>query len=199
MPARPGLPRVKSRPKPASSIHALRVEMRGIRPAIYREILVRSDVKLATLHRVLQACFGWYDGHLHMFLSDDRRITNAAEVEPGDEDEARVRVRDVLPAARSKLAYLYDFGDGWEVIVKTVRIRDFAPGPGLPTALLVGGERRGPPEDCGGIPGYEELCAAIADPKHPDRASMLERFGDVGFDPGAFPRDEIEAELRHIR
>ena len=83
--------------------------------------------------------------------------------------------------------------------VKTVRIRDFPPGSGLPAAMLVGGERRGPPEDCGGIPGYEELCAASADPKHPDRDAILERFGDVGFDPEAFPRDAIEAEFRHIR
>ncbi len=187
--------------RPDESLHALHVELLGIRPPIYREILVRSSVTLDRLHSLLLACFDWSGGHLHQFVVGDRLFTSADDgLDPGDEDEARVRLRDVLPRARSKLFYDYDFGDGWRIAVTTVRVRTFAPGgPRLPAAMLVDGARAAPPEDCGGIPGYEELCDAAADPNHPRREELLEWLDDEPFDPEAFPRDRIGARLAGFR
>lgn len=38
----------------------------------------------------------------------------------------------------------------------------------------VGGKRNAPPEDCGGLPGFYEILAAVADPDHPDHAEILD-------------------------
>lgn len=38
----------------------------------------------------------------------------------------------------------------------------------------VDGARRGPPEDVGGTPGFENFLDAIADPDHPDHAELTE-------------------------
>ena len=38
---------------------------------------------------------------------------------------------------------------------------------GTPPARLIDGARRGPLEDSGGFPGYEEIMDALADPSHP--------------------------------
>lgn len=49
----------------------------------------------------------------------------------------------------------------------------------------VAGERRCPPEDCGGIHGYAEFLQIIADPRHEDHKSTLLWAGGH-FDPEAF-------------
>jgi hypothetical protein len=37
-----------------------------------------------------------------------------------------------------------------------------------PPTRLIDGTRRGPLEEPGGFPGYEEIMAALADPTHPN-------------------------------
>lgn len=49
--------------------------------------------------------------------------------------------------------------------------------PPQPHARCLGGERAGPPEDCGGPWGYEHLLEAIADPRHESHADMREWLG----------------------
>ena len=61
--------------------------------------------------------------------------------------------------------------------------------------MCLGGERAGPPDDCGGVWGYENLLQAIADPKHEDHDDLLEWLGDE-FDPEAFDRDEVNTALK---
>jgi hypothetical protein len=53
--------------------------------------------------------------------------------------------------------------------------------PGVSYPRYIGGERNGPPEDCGGIPGFYELLEAITDPTHPSHAHLKEWAGD--YDP----------------
>jgi hypothetical protein len=51
---------------PASTqVYQLRAVLRGIRPLIWRRLLLRADSTIADLHRVLQLYFGWSDAHLH--------------------------------------------------------------------------------------------------------------------------------------
>jgi hypothetical protein len=102
--------------------------------------------------------------------------------------EAEVRLDEVLVEVGDTLLYEYDYGDGWEHRLKleavTDRADDDAP------AVCVDGRRAGPPEDCGGIGGYEAMLAAAADPSNPDHADALERveyyLGSSDFDPAHF-------------
>jgi hypothetical protein len=56
------------------------------------------------------------------------------------------------------------------------------------------GKRACPPEDCGGIWGYEELLETISNPKHPDHEDMLEWLGGE-FDPEEFDLEAINEDL----
>jgi hypothetical protein len=49
-------------------VYQLKVALRGIRPPIWRRILVPHDIWLDELHRVLQIVMGWTDRHLHKFV-----------------------------------------------------------------------------------------------------------------------------------
>jgi hypothetical protein len=67
---------------------------------------------------------------------------------------------------------------------------------GPKTARCIAGGRACPPEDCGGLPGYEQLLEAILDPFHPEHREMRDWLGR-DFHPDAF--DLAEADRRTSR
>jgi Plasmid pRiA4b ORF-3-like protein len=48
-------------------LYELRVQLKDIRPPVWRMLLVPQQATLHDLHRVLQAAMGWSDSHLYMF------------------------------------------------------------------------------------------------------------------------------------
>jgi hypothetical protein len=70
--------------------------------------------------------------------------------------------------------------------------------PGVTYPRCLAGKRSGPPEDCGGVWGYERLQEVIKDPEDEEHESMLEWL-DEGFDPEAFDLEEINEELKQIK
>jgi Plasmid pRiA4b ORF-3-like protein len=116
------------------------------------------------LHHVVQAAMGWLDRHLWMLRAGDRSY---AVLIPG-EDDWNERVDDaetttlatILSGGLKEFGYLYDFGDSWQhrIIVENVKPAEQQ----TPYPEFLGGERRCPPEDCGGIPGYYDFLDKIA-------------------------------------
>lgn len=142
--------------------------MREVVPQVERVIDVPAAITLDELHEVLQVAIGWTDSHLHQFRTDD--AVYAVPFEDWDEgeiDERGVRL-STLPAA---FLYAYDFGDGWLHDVEVLGTGGDQPG-------CVSGEGTCPPEDCGGVGGYEELLDALADSMHPEHESMRTWVGD---------------------
>lgn len=149
----------------------LRVALRHVEPSVVRVIDVPSAATLPELHDLLQAAIGWTDSHLHQFVTADATF---GMMIPGEEiwspdmrDEVGARLSDLAP----EFEYHYDFGDGWIHDVEVL-------GRGGPEPGCVYGEGACPPEDCGGIGGYAELLATLADPDDPEHASMREWVGD---------------------
>lgn len=148
----------------------LRVTLRHVEPTVLRVIDVPAAVTLPELHDLLQAALGWTDSHLHLFVTDNARYgVPAADAHPDEHDEATVKLKD-LPA---QFTYLYDFGDGWNHAVQVM-------GPGGDEPGCRYGEGRCPPEDVGGVGGYAELLAVLADPAHEDHQQMRDWSADWG-------------------
>lgn len=182
------------RPAP---IFQLRIELLGIKPAIWRRVLVPGSIRLSRLHGVFLTAMGWMGGHLHEFVIGE---DNYGMPDPDYPDPPVMREdRKTLAAALGGLKafiYLYDFGDGWEHRVKVERV---LPGePPLPFVMCVGGANACPPEDVGGPPGYMEFLDAIRAPSHQEHQAMLAWWGGQ-FDPGAFDVDEVNRALSHIK
>jgi len=165
-------------------VFQLKVTLRGTKPPIWRRVLVPSDITLSKLHRVLQVLMGWGDCHLHLFAAGGIEYgTPDPEYDFACKNERNVRLDSVLRAPKDRMLYEYDFGDGWQhdVVLEKIVPRE----PDLRYPLVTGGKRACPPEDVGGVWGYEEFVEAIRDPQHPEHDEMLEWCGE-DFDPEAF-------------
>lgn len=164
---------------------ALRVTLRHIKPAIWREITVPDSYSLLQLHRCIQLVFGWLDYHLFEFQIGGRRF-EAPDSEAEGERADLVRLRDLDLSSKASFLYLYDMGDYWEHDIGVLRIlaEPAAEAPD-PCAYLIAGARAAPPEDAGGPPGYEQALAAFAQRTHGVAADLIEWLGP-GFDPELF-------------
>ena len=50
-------------------LYRLKITLRDCKPPIWRRVVVRADMKLDHLHRVIQIAMGWTDSHLHQFVA----------------------------------------------------------------------------------------------------------------------------------
>ena len=139
-------------PSRSTKAYQLRVELKGVKPAVWRRIVVPGTIKLSKLHHILLSAMGWQGGHLHEFIFADAMYGQAEEeMEPGVEDESRVSLSKATAVSNS-FTWVYDYGDYWEHKVKVERIVDM--GVPLDTAMCITGRNACPPEDVGGVPGY---------------------------------------------
>jgi hypothetical protein len=157
----------------------MRVDLKGSKPPIWRRLEVRSDLRLDVLHRVLQAAFDWTDSHLHRFSLGGDPFDPASQLflcswdaEEGESDDVggipadQVRLDETMGDPGDVLAYVYDYGDNWEL---TLRLEDVLPAaPDALAAVAVDGRRAAPPEDCGGLCDAESLAEVLDDPAHFD-------------------------------
>lgn len=180
-----------------TEIATLRIELRDSDPLIWRVVEVPTSITLKVLHDIVQVSMGWCDYHLWEMVIDGKAYGLSMDEDFGTAPRKvadRVRLRDVLTGDTTRIDYTYDFGDSWEHSLVFSDVRTGTPGTGYPR--LVAGERDCPPEDCGGIPGFYEMLAARADPKHPDHADIIEWLDD--YDPDELDVFPIEVALGRI-
>ncbi len=196
-------------PPDEPSLHTLTIELRGCEPRIWRRLSLPGDLTLDAVHTLFQAVMGWTDSHLHRFHPgaeegyDQPYFVTEFDEDEGDEGtrEDGVRLDQVLRVPGDRLTYLYDFGDGWEHRVTLESLDPLTPDTREPRCL--GGARACPPEDVGGVHGYQEIAAwlrigAPADrvPEPFEDAEHAHGWLPVDYDPDAFDAAEATAAMR---
>jgi hypothetical protein len=206
---------------PTVQIARLKVTLEDIRPPIWRRVEVPLGLSFAQLSDVVLAAFGWTNSHLHEFELGERRIgmpdpdewvttgppagasdplfdqldadlRAAFTAPPPLEDEATVTLAAALDGEIARFLYRYDFGDDWCHAVELEALQDADPSLAYPRCIA--GQRSCPPEDCGGLPGYEHLLAVLADPSHEEHAEM--RAWCPSFEPEEFDLAAADAAVR---
>jgi len=176
----------------------VKVELLGIAPSIWRRFTVPGCIRLSALHEVLQAVMGWEGYHLHEFRIGTDSYGPLDEECPRElKDEHDATLAKVAPAKGTVLFYDYDFGDGWEhgATVEDVLPPPLEKGPAGMVPRCLGGARACPPEDCGGVGGYEEMLRVLDGRSDPDdREELLEWAGD--YDPEEFDVGTVNKMLR---
>lgn len=156
-----------------------RITLNEIEPPVWRLIDVPETYSFWDLHVAIQDAMGWLDYHLHAF--NPRRKRGRTRVSIGIPDEEygdgtlagwEIPIMDYFMEPGDALDYEYDFGDGWshEIVLVGVLLKE----PGRKYPVCLDGARACPPEDCGGVSGYEELLEILADPSHEEYEDMVD-------------------------
>lgn len=175
--------------------YVFKVELEDSKPLIWRKFVVPADITFLRLHFTLQYVMGWYNSHLHKFAfeENDTYFTNDKEdieetkflkehyknnsLDPKDSSYPFIKrrlERNVYPSTPAKIdkfmipgctfSYEYDFGDSWIHKLTLLEILDDYK---FHYPRILGGEGNCPPEDVGGIGGYEYFLQVINKIDHP--------------------------------
>ncbi len=183
----------------APRLFLLKITLLDSKPAIWRRFAVKGDITLFKLHNIIQRAMGWENFHLHEFIINKVRygeVGDDFDFGPPLISDKRTLLQDVISRAKTKFRYIYDFGDDWqhEILVEKIM---------LPEAkqlypYRLDGARACPPEDCGGVWGYEHLLDIINNPNHPESEESREWLGE-GFDPEAFDLAAVNKKLARFK
>lgn len=184
--------------------YRMRLDLHGASPPVWRRLELPGDLTLPRLHDVIQAAMGWHDSHLHRFRTgNDHRspyFITGFDLDEGDDGllEDDIRLDQVVAAEGDQLWYEYDFGDGWDHVLRVEAVLEEAPA----TVRCTGGRMACPPEDCGGLGGYEELAAWVrsgyddaALPDAFDNPAHARDWLPIDWHPDYFDIEETNAAL----
>jgi len=183
--------------KAPPSLYRLKVSLLEIKPPIWRRLEVPASIKLCCLHTAVQVAMGWTDSHLHQFEKGSKRW-GVPEWDEFDElgliDERETRLDDILQTEGDSMVYQYDFGDDWQ---HRVVLENVLPANASARPVCIAGERRCPPEDVGGVSGYEEFLEVIFNPAHREYEHYLGWAGGHFLDQ--FDLKAANAKLSRMR
>jgi len=149
--------------------YVIEVSLKGVRPRIWRRFKMTTKAMAVDLHEAIQDACGWKNCHLFQFRNARGRILAGLPEGPDDvtTPDAKINPLEKMLGSKKgqKLLYVYDLGDAWEHEVEVVDIKK--EGTERLDRRLLAGERAFPPEDSGGIPGYED-CIRVACGKKKD-------------------------------
>jgi len=112
--------------------------------------------------------------------------------------EDGVRLDQLVAVEGDQLWYDYDFGDGWDHALTVEKVLDQVPAQ----VCCTGGRMACPPEDCGGIGGYEDVAAWVRSgyddallPGVFEDAAQAHRWLPPDWHPDHFDVEEVNAAL----
>ena len=172
-------------------IYQIQIALADYSPKIWRRILVQPNLPLSDFHIVIQIVMGWENAHLHQFIKNKKFYSEMLE-DDWDWDESRnidyedLKISDLLTNPKDKIDYEYDFGDSWH---HDIILEKILPGDSKTKyPVCIDGQLSCPPEDCGGIWGYQNLIEILSNPKHEEYDEYLEWIGGP-FKPEYFDKD----------
>lgn len=142
--------------------YTIRVSLKGISPTIWRKFECPSNISLRHLTELIIELMGWHNAHLnHIMVGQDVFYVPYYQHDPDVECgitryQEEYRISDLLTSKGKTIRWEYDFGDSWEHEIRLSSVDAYEPDE--PRAIVFkSGKRACPPEDCGGIWGYEDL------------------------------------------
>lgn len=155
---------------------------------------MKDSTTLNELHEIIQIAMDWGGHHLHLFDFNGELfgIPHPDDYEPMI-DERKIQLKKIIPAEKYRFIYEYDFGDTWEHLILVEKILPLKSDKKYPVCIK--GKRACPPDDVGGIRGYENFLDAIKDPNHSEHELYTDWIDD-DFDPEHFDLESINRVLQ---
>lgn len=141
-----------------------RIELLGTKPLVWRRLSLPADCAYLHLHCAIQDAFGWQDTHDHrveVWEDGNLELTFSPDEneDSGHYCEVQNKIADLFRENISEFLYFYDSDDDWRhriVIEEFTSAGEKGSSIGL-TPHLHDGAGHCPPENCGGIHGYEDF------------------------------------------
>ena len=178
-----------------SKIFQFKISLKGSEPKIWRRFQTEDDLMFFDLHYIIQAVMGWENDHLYQFIVEKNRCIGDPEMLESDDimDDGKTKLSDIFNEPKTKIIYEYDFGDGWEHELVLEKILEKDPKQHYPVCLE--GKLNCPPEDCGGIYGFNNMMQIFKDEKHPEHEDIKEWVGE-NYDPDYFDPEDVNKSMR---
>ncbi|MCW2916606.1 MAG: PRiA4b ORF-3-like protein [Actinomycetia bacterium] len=151
-------------------VHQLKIALSGMRPPVWRRLLVPAHATLGDLNRIIKIVMGWGEDHLHLFTVDDARYSDPYYQLDECGDQETIRLTRALPHPGTKITYVYDLGDWWGHEITLEKITDLDEAVTYPVCVTGRGEA--PIEDW--------------NPEYPE-------------DPTMFDKDDLNRRLAKLR
>jgi hypothetical protein len=179
-------------------IARIRITLDDIKPAIWRRVELPVSNSLKTLHLAIQAIMLFENDHLFRFDIGEASYGIRFDddyMDPPTRDAGNLRLAKLIERGVTTFTYTYDFGDDWRhsIVIEAV----LPAGPATDYPRFVDGARRAPPEDVGGLPGFEAFLEAMAKPRHPEHKAVLQWYGRP-FDPEDISPAEVHARIAKL-
>lgn len=192
----------------------IRIKLNNTSVKIWRELKVPSNMSMELLAYVLLSAMGWENEHYHDFTCRNGRdvifYKSDRDLKANDgflmQCNRRTYNSDKTPLSKvlgekgKRILFEYDFGDCWQHDVWTKEIRDYEPGE-EPKVTLLKGQGQCPPEDCGGVWGYEELLELMKKKRktQDDKEELEWYFTDYKtYDPGEFDLEKHASSVESL-
>jgi yecA family protein len=179
--------------------YQLKITLAYTEPPVWRSIQIPALMTLADLHMVAQFCMGWQDRHMHQYQIGLKFYGPQMADDYDDSlmlDETRFTLLDLEKELLQGIVYTYDLGDNWEHVIMLEKVIPESEGATFP--ILLDGGRECPPEDIGGIPGYQYFLEALADPNHEEHEELSNLPGLQGYDPDHVAKDAVNHLLQTV-
>ena len=196
--------------------YQFKIQLKGVKkPPVYRVVVVNDDITFHQFHEIIQISMGWLNYHLYQFSptgygsypniqmdtpEGNLEFAPVSTLKNGHRhmfDSFKVKLTDYFQAEQDKITYIYDFGDDWTHSITLMNITPLK----VDRPYVTKGKGKCPPEDCGGIFGYEYMLEVLTNPKDPEYKELLPWLGmekgDV-YDVHEFDVDEVNEELRDM-
>lgn len=170
------------------NVYQFKITLKGTKPPVWRRIQVPETYTFYDLHVAIQDAMGWMDSHMHEFIINKPNSLGTVQIGiPDDEfpsDSSTLQGRSnkiskYFTPGSTKALYVYDFGDYWEHVIEFEGRLPKDEALSYPRCLA--GRRACPPEDCGGIWAYQEICEG--------KSEYQEHYED--YDPKLFDPKEV--------
>jgi len=109
-------------PTAGTPLYQLKIILNYTKPVIWLRVVMPTNLKLNSLHKVIQRVMPWNNSHLHQFVVGeafygvpDREYMDDSG--PKTLNEKGYTLTEIPLGAKSVFTYECDFGDSWDQIV----------------------------------------------------------------------------------
>lgn len=177
--------------------YTIRVALKDVTPAVWRKFECPSNITLRHLTELIISLMGWENKHLNHIITG--KDTYYVPFYQYDSDlnygvhyfQEEFTIADILTGKGKTVRLEYDFGDSWMHEIRLSSVIDY-PDNEPHNIEFIDGSGACPPEDCGGVWGYQELLELHAKRKSRKRLTAEEKerlewyFIDKDYDPEDF-------------